>query len=119
MTREVNFRSLLAGYADLSALVDSRIALNAAPQGSPMPLVAFVARHEREYTLDNTLANEATFFDVQCWAPTSLEASEVADEVEAALLSETPQRGLVTARSTGYDQELDLHADVLTVEWDE
>ena len=114
MSAETDFRAVLAGYAGLTALVSTRIAQNAVPQGASLPYVAFTAQHTPDFGLDNTkLANGVTFA-VECWAETAASADAVADQVEAALLA----AGVVcTSRATTFDPELGLDATALTVEW--
>lgn len=114
MSADADFRAELSNYAPLVALVGTNIAMNAVSQGAGLPSVVFTSQSEREYTLDNTLAAERILFDVQCWAQTGVSAQEVADTVEAAV---SGTQYLVTARSCGYDEQTDLHAEVLTIEF--
>jgi hypothetical protein len=114
MSAESDFRAVLAAYAPLTALVGTRIAQNAVPQGATLPYVAFTASHAPEYGLDNTLHGDAVTFSIECWAESAAEADAVAVQVQAALLSE----GVVcTAAGGTYDPEQGLDATALQAEW--
>lgn len=114
MSAQTDFRAALAGYAPLTALVGTRIAQNAVPQGADLPYVAFTAQHTPDLGLDNTLLANGVTFSIECWAQTAAQADAVADQVRAALLAE----GVVcTSRSTSYDPEVGLDATVLVAEW--
>ena len=56
MSVETDFRALLVAHTALTALVSTRISLNAAPEGSDFPLVVFAATHDRAFCADGTLA---------------------------------------------------------------
>ena len=114
MSAETDFRTVLAGYAGLTALVGARIAQNAVPQGADLPYVAFTAQHNPDFGLDNTLLSNGVTLSIECWAATAAAADAVADQVRAALLA----AGVVcTARATAFDPEVGLDATVLTAEW--
>lgn len=114
MSAETDFRVALASHAPLTALVGTRIAINAIEQGQPAPYVVFTATHAPVYGLADTLLGDVVTFEAQCWAPTAVQASAVADAVTAALLiAQAPPTG----RSTGYDPDLALDAVVITTEW--
>lgn len=118
MSIETDFRALLAGYAPLAALVGTRIAQNAVPAGSTVPLVVFAALHERTFSLDNTLRGDKATLIAQCWAETSAGADAVADAVTAAVATAPAAAGaVVTDRASSFDADQDLHATELTVEW--
>lgn len=117
MSAQSDIRALLAGYAPLTALVSTRIALNAVPQDSPLPVVAFSTSGSPEYTLSDEPVDYALSVEVQCWADTSAAAISVAAAVRAAIEADAPRRGWVVAESTGYDSAMDLHAQIITVEW--
>jgi hypothetical protein len=118
MSIETDFRALLAGYAPLSALVGTRIALNAVPEGSVAPLVVFAAEHDRTLGLDNTLLADRCALEVQCWAENATDADAVADAVVAAIATAPTAAGaVVTARSTTFDAEVGLDATILAAEW--
>lgn len=118
MSIETDFRALLAGYAGLSALVGTRIALNAVPPGMVRPLVVFVTRHDHSHNLLGQVMADTCSITVQCWADTAAAADATADQVAAAVATAPVAAGAVVLdRSSGYDAELDLHATVLTVEW--
>lgn len=114
MSAEADFRAVLAAYAPLTALVGTRIAQNAVPQGGALPYVAFTASHAPEYGLDNTLHADLVTFSVECWAESASAADAVADQVQAALLAQ----GHVCTNAGGtYDPELGLDATALQCEW--
>ena len=117
MSAEADFRALLVARPALTALVAQRVALNAVPQGSPLPVVAFTAQHDPQHTLDGNVSLYAARIEAQCWAETGATAQAVADQVQAAVEADNPRRGWVISRGTSYDSQLDLHAEILTVEW--
>jgi len=114
MSAETEFRALLAANGDLTALVSTRIAQNAVPQGAVFPLVVFTASHSPSYGLDNTLLDDEVTFSVQCWASTAVLADAVADAVDAALAGSA---GIVTERASAYDQDMSADCTVLTIQW--
>lgn len=118
MSIETDYRALLAANAGLTALVGSRIAQNAVPAGSDVPLVVFGAVHDRTLGLDNTLLADRAQIVTQCWAETSVQADAVADAVVAAVATAPAAAGAVVLdRSSSFDSEMGLHATELTVEW--
>lgn len=118
MSIETDFRALLAGHAGLTALVGTRIALNAVPPGMARPLVVFTAAHDLTHNLLGQAVADTCSLAVQCWADTAAAADAVADQVAAAVAAAPSDAGAVVLdRATGYDPDLDLHATVLTVEW--
>ena len=118
MSIEADFRTLLAGYAPLGALVGTRIAMNSVPEGSTLPLVVFTSSHERTLGLDNSLLADTCTLAVQCWGQTAASAEAVADAVVAAVATAPAASGaVVTARETNFDPDLGLDATQLTVEW--
>ena len=118
MSIETDFRALLTGYAPLSALVGTRIAMNAVPEGSVVPLVVFSATHDRTLGLDNSLLADQCSIDVQCWAETAVDADQVADAVIAAIATAPAASGaVVLGRSTTFEPDLGLDATILSAEW--
>ena len=118
MSIETDFRALLAAHAPLTALVGTRIALNAAPEGQEPPLVVFGCRHDRTLGLDGTLLADQCALDVQCWADSAVAADAVADAVVAAVANANPDAGAcVITRASTHDPELGLDGVVMTVEW--
>lgn len=113
MSAETEFRALLAGNAGVTALVGSRIYQTAAAKGAALPLVAFSASHAINRGLDNTQLDDEVTFEVQCWATSSAASDAIADAINTACGTTC----VVTARASGYDDELDLHATMLTVQW--
>lgn len=120
MSAETDYRAALVANASLVALVSSRIAQNALPQGAGVPCVVFSASRDPELTLSGGGDDRYTF-STECWAKTADEADEVADEVEAAIetfdTASTSTSATVLARQSAYDPDVGLNATVLTVEW--
>lgn len=120
MTVETDFRAVLLAATGVTDLVSTRIAQNAVPQGNSYPLITFVVDHQREHSLNNTLMAETCTVSVQCWATTAAGASALADAVEAAIAASATalaHDATVVARAGSFDEELDLDAEQLTVEW--
>jgi len=118
MSAETDFRAALLAHAPLVALVAQNVAQNVVAQGALLPFVAFTARHDPLLNLLGQTVDDACTFSVQCWGKTSLQADAVADAVAAAVGLALPvHAAAVTARDGAYDDEMDLHATVLTVEW--
>jgi hypothetical protein len=113
MSAETEFRALLAANAALTALVSTRIAQNAVPQGASFPLIVFTASHKPSYGLDDTLLDDEVTFQVQCWASTAVQADAVADAAETALGTS----GTVTERASTYDPDLGADCTALTIQW--
>lgn len=111
---EADLSTLLGAYAPLTALVGTRIAQNAVPQGSALPYVAFATQQQPEYGLDNTLHATAVTISCECWADNAADADAVADEVQAAI--ELDGR-VVISRASTFDPDVGLDATVITVEW--
>lgn len=113
MSAETELRALLTADASLTALVGNRIAQNAVPQDEDYPLVVFTSAHAPSLsTFGTVLADEVTF-SIQCWAVDSIVADAVADAATAALAA----RADVLGREAAYEEEMNLHATVLTVQW--
>lgn len=118
MSVETTFRTLLAAHAPLVALVGTRIAHEVMPVGAPTPFVVFTAGHDFSHNLLGEVMADACTLSVQCWAKTSAQAEAVADAAVAAVATAPGDAGAtVITRTGGYDEETDLHATVLTVEW--
>ncbi len=118
MSIETDFRATLAAHAPLVALVGTRIALNAVPENSPLPLVVYACTHDRTLGLDNSLLADQCAIQVDCWAATGAEADQVADAVVAAVAAAAPDTGAcVLTRTTAHDPELGLDGVTLAVEW--
>lgn len=119
MTVAADFRALVAAHAGLTALVSGRIALNAVPQDSTLPLVVYTTSEDPSYTLVGTPVDYAATVEVQCWSNTGAQALAVAAQVRAAVEAEAAaqRRGWVIAQASSYDPALDLHAATLAIEW--
>ena len=114
MSAETDYRALLAAHSGLAALVGTRIAANGVPQDAPYPLVVFTSAHTPDLALDNTLLADQVIFATQCWADTAAGAAAVAAQLRAALAGNPNY--IVVAEESGFDEELNLDAVVLTVE---
>lgn len=118
MSIETTFRALLAAHAPLAALVGTRIAQDVMAQGQPTPFVVFTATHDLQHNLLGEVLADACTLTVQCWGTTSAQAEAVADAAQAAVATAPGDAGATTtSRTAGYDEETDLHATVLAVEW--
>lgn len=118
MSVETTFRALLAAHAPLVALVGTRIAHDVMPVGMATPFVVFTASHDYSHNLMGEVMADACTITVQCWGKTSAQAEAVADAAQAAVATAPADVGATTTNRTGgYDEETDLHASVLTVEW--
>lgn len=117
MSSETDFRALLAAHAPLTALVGTRIALNAVPEQSALPLVVYAVSHTRTLGLDGSLLADQCSISVQCWADTGTQADAVADAVVAAVATAAVGQAAVLDRSTTFDAEMGLDATEMTVEW--
>jgi len=115
---ETDFRGALLAHGPLTALVSSRIAQDAAPDGTAYPLVLFGVRRDSTTALDGTLLVDQATIAVQCWAEDGASAAAVADAVRDALAPQLLVHGaIVLDRSTAADPELNLDAVFLTVQW--
>lgn len=118
MSIETDFRATLAAHAPLAALVGTRIALNAVPEGEDVPLVVYACAHDRTLGLDNSLLADQCAIQVDCWAATGTQAEQVADAVVAAVATAPADSGAcVLTRAPTHDPELGLDGVTLTVEW--
>jgi hypothetical protein len=115
VSAESDFRAVLTGYANLTALVPAaKIAQNAVDSAVEVPYIVFTSQHIPEYGLDNTVLALNVKFRVQCWADDPLEADSVADQVVAALLA---QGVVCTDRQSIFDPNVGLDATALTADW--
>lgn len=114
MSVESDLRAALAGYAPLAAIAGTRIAINAMEQGAAPPFVVFSSSHQRDLGLDGTVLGDDVSIELQCWAATAVQASALADAVDAALRAVTQAEPL--ARATGYDAETGLDVEVITAQ---
>lgn len=120
MSVETDFRAALAAHAPLTALVGTRIAQNAVPQGSVYPLVVYTVQHAPELSLFNQTHADACTVNVQCWAETAAGASAVADAVLAALAADATAQAhdaTMTLRDNAFDPTVGLDAEQLSIEW--
>lgn len=120
MSVESDFRAVLAGHAGLAALVGTRIAQNAAPQGSAYPLVTFAVQHVAERGINGALHADACTVAVDCWAESAAGAAAVADAVEAALAASATalaHDATLTQRAGDFDADSNLDVERLSIEW--
>lgn len=119
MSVETDFRAALAAHAPLVALVGSRIAQDAVPDGATYPLVVFSVRCDPALGLDGAAMAEQCALSVQCWANSGSAAAAVADAVVGAVVAAEAAGAYayLNERSTSFDEELGLDAVLLTVEW--
>ena len=115
MSAAADLRALLIATPAVTALVGSRIAADRIEQGSARPFIVFTCTAtERSKGLDGTVHGVQVTFDVQCWADTRAAAEAVGDAAQDAI--EQAFQTIAT-RGSGYDADLDLEADLLTVLW--
>ena len=113
MSAESDLYAALTADVALAALVAERIYPDAIPQDEPLPAVAFVARAEPEFGLDNTLLATRTVASIGCWGATRTSASAVAEAVKAVLVAQ----GLTwTGPESGFDPEVGAYS--ATIETD-
>lgn len=121
MSIESDFVDALDAHAPLTALVGTRISKNVVDQSAARPLVVFNANHDTDRNLLGDTNATLCTFTVACWADDGESAADVADAVAAALDAysdtQTLNHATVLSRASVYDEDLDLHGEVLTVEW--
>ncbi len=118
MSAETDFRALLVAHPGLAALVGTRVAENAVPQGAALPYVAFTARHELTHNLLGEVMADQVAFTVQCWGANASEAAAVAAQVALAVQAAEPARGAVVISTDGaYDPQTGADASILSIEW--
>lgn len=117
MSADINLRALLATHAGVAAIAADRVALNAMEQTQDpvQPYVVITSRVDREHALDNTVLSETTTAEIQCWASSAVQASALADAVEAALLQQP--LWLALSRVNGFDPETGQDAVVVTADF--
>jgi hypothetical protein len=115
---ETDVCALLSGHASVAALVNSRVALNAVNEGTPLPYVIVSAQHAFTFTLDSSISADQAAVTIECWGKSAAQAEAVGDAVADAILTAAPITGAtLLARVGGVDPENGLDASVLTVEW--
>ena len=116
MSVESEIRAALVAYAPLLAVVPAaRISVDALPESTPMPYIAFSKQGEqRELGLGGAVLGIQTTMDLQCVADTRSQAIAVADLVRAALAAV----GQPSASGSGaYDPELQVEVEVVSTTW--
>lgn len=118
MSVETDFRAALLARAGLVALVGSRVAQDALPEGSTYPAVVYSVAHDYQLGLGNTVLGDQASVVAQCWGTSGAQAAAVAAEVMAALaVAPSESCATVLGYSTAFDEELGLDSVVLNVEW--
>jgi hypothetical protein len=118
MSVETDFHALLLAHPPLVALVASRVAQHAVPEGADVPLVVYTVAHTPLLSLGNVQLADQCAITVQCWAVGALQADAVADAVVDALAGANGATGAcVVARVGLFDSELQLDCTELSVEW--
>lgn len=114
MSPEVQVRNALLAHAPLLALMPAeRISVDLVDADAPRPYIAFSKQGvQRDRSMSGQLLATITNIDVQCVGASRTNAIEVADLVVAALEAAgmPPDGG-----SAGYDPELDIEAEVVSV----
>lgn len=88
MSAETFTNATLSAAAGVTALVGAKIYPDEIPQTAVLPFIAFErAASAPEYTLNNTLAGTRVDIQVACWAATRIAAEQIADAVQAAMLT--------------------------------
>lgn len=115
---EAQVRAMLTAHAPLTAVVGTRIAVNAVPEGSGYPCVVFAARVESQLTLSGDLDELEGSASIQCWAGDPAGARTLADHVRDAVDAVDPQYGaVVQSEMTIFDADLGLDGVQLEVQW--
>lgn len=119
MSAETDFRAVLAAHAALTALVSTRIAQDAVPEGAAYPLVVFSCSHDPlQNLLGEQVADRCTFV-VQSWSQTGAgQAASVANAVAGAVATAPAARSAaVISRAGVTDPELGDYGVETVVEW--
>lgn len=119
MSVESDLVTQLLANAPLDALIEDRLAPDKVAPGATTPYVVYVVKKVPEYLLDGTLAATHYSFSFQCWAETREEAEDLADALEAALLTTTAveAEGLqAESRDVITGHELDLEGTEVVAE---
>lgn len=94
-------------------LVGARVSVNAAAQGTITPRITITTSLSPDIGLAGNIMAYGMQASIQCWADNALQASQLADRAQEALIT---ARYAPPSRVAGYDDELRLDAVVLTVE---
>lgn len=115
---EAQFRAVLAAHAPLTAVIGTRIALNAIPEGGGIPCVVYAVRTEPAQTLLGDGDKPQATISVQCWAADQLAARELADLVREAIdTADAARCAYVLSDATVFDEEMGLDGVQLEVDW--
>lgn len=115
---ESQFRAVLAAHAPLTAVIGTRIALNAIPEGGGFPCVVYAVRTEPVQTLLGAGDEQQSTISVQCWAANPLAARDLTDLVRDAIdTADTARCAYVLSESTVFDEEMGLDGMQLEVDW--
>lgn len=118
MSLETDLRALLVAAGSVTALVGTRISADRIEQGAARPFIVFrrtETPNDAARSLNGTVhGGDHAIFELQIWADTRLAADAAAAAVQAALEAANQ---LVTNQVADSDNDLDLEATVLTVDW--
>lgn len=115
---ESQFRTVLAAHAPLTAVIGTRIALNAIPEGGGIPCVVYAVRTEPAQTLLGDGDKPQATISVQCWAADQVAARELADLVREAIdTADAARCAYVLSDATVFDEEMGLDGVQLEVDW--
>ena len=120
MSAEISLYNLLSNYAGLTALVDGRIYPSIMPQNALCPAVTY----NRVSTMPISALGSDTIltryrFQIDVWAETFKDASEVADQAQKALQRQSDDNGFediyIEDRHADYDHRARLHRVILEI----
>jgi hypothetical protein len=115
---EAQFRAVLSAHAPLTAVIGTRIALNAIPEGGGFPCVVYAVRTEPAQTLLGAGDELQATISVQCWAANPLAARDLADLVRDAIdTADAARCAYVLSEATVFDEEMGLDGVQLEVDW--
>ena len=115
MSAETDLYAVLSGYAQLTALVSTRIFPDAIPEDKALPAVVYGNEGETpEVCLNNDITATATRFRIAAWGTTRTAAAAVGDQIVAALIADgVPYDN----RFSGFDAEVWQFADITEITW--
>jgi hypothetical protein len=114
MSAEADIQTLLTTDATVAAIT-TEFAESRIEQDTARPFGVYTRTATQDFEgLDGTVHASKVTLELQLWADTSLQAEQLADACAAAIRAEGHA---ITGRSTGNDNDLDLEAAILTIEW--
>ncbi len=115
MSAESELYAALSGHAPLTALVSTRIYPDAIPEDKALPAVVFSrAGTDPVFTVHGLAVAETVRFQIAAWGATRTAAQTAADAVQGAL---NAAKFPPVNRSSAFDGELGLYADVVETDW--